>query len=695
MSEYLIPITLQNISNSVTLGIAPPQSAFLYLKNYNVKIKQTVEKDLVLDRFLDNYVPDLVPVPITDADTVLTALQKIQAYFNTGIGFEIDPLFTAWITTTPPAYPGDNISTFTNDAGFITCADVPSCETDPIFSAWLLTNPLAGFITGADVPSYETDPIFSAWLLTNPLANFIECSDVPSCESDPIFSAWLIATPPLYTESDPVFNAWLIATPPLYAETDPVFNAWLLTNPLASFITCGDVPTCETDPVFNAWLLATPPMYTVAVDGITITGDGVTLPLSAIGGGGATVFTDLTDVPVAYADSGEMAVIVKADETGLEFKVNSQYDRGFFSPNIYANVVITYNVTTKKITVSGADMRAVDSNGKLVTETIPTFVSGWESVAHPISDELYILSFDGTDIDWRTTFDISHVLIAIKPKGFPTCTRECHPRGVSVEDHTYHHFGEGTIFHSGGEISNIVLDSFTVADRRPYIADTYLNDDGLITLIGALNANSYIRFYLSNTETTNYDTTQIDIIEVGANNRPYYYDKSSGTWTKTLIPRITTGTSISRQRFCSVWVLGIPVVEGDNEEYGFIFIQPQGFSTSLDSEKARNPAEVLLGLLGELVPEYFIFQQLIIRYVPDEGTGDWNIAATVNIRGSKARPVSLSGIGVMPNEAQVSIINPYTGNLSGATTQEEVNEVVDAGIPDNQSQWHIIKHLFY
>lgn len=256
-SEFIVPLTIQDISSSIILGNAPAQSVFLYARNHNLKLKQTVEIDLVLDRGLDNFIPLVTPSPITDGDTVLTAFEKIQAYFNTGIGFEIDPLFSAWIITTPPAYPGDNISIFTNDLGFITCADVSSCETDPIFSAWIL------------------------------------------------------------------------ATPPLYSETDPIFNAWLLTNPLASFITCLDVTGCETDPIFNAWLLATPPMYAVSVDGITITGDGVTTPLSAIGGGGATTFLALTDTPISYNTFGGYLVAVNVGESALEFiakPVSSDYD---------------------------------------------------------------------------------------------------------------------------------------------------------------------------------------------------------------------------------------------------------------------------------------------------------------------------------------------------------------------------------
>jgi len=41
--------------------------------------------------------------------------------------------------------------------------------------------------------------------------------------------------------------------------------------------------------------------------------------LTAGGGGGASAFTDLSDVPASYVGSGGKAVKVKDDETGLEF----------------------------------------------------------------------------------------------------------------------------------------------------------------------------------------------------------------------------------------------------------------------------------------------------------------------------------------------------------------------------------------
>jgi hypothetical protein len=50
------------------------------------------------------------------------------------------------------------------------------------------------------------------------------------------------------------------------------------------------------------------------------------------GSGGATVFTDLTDVPAAYTDQGGKLVKVNAEETGLEFVVPSAGDGDVVGP---------------------------------------------------------------------------------------------------------------------------------------------------------------------------------------------------------------------------------------------------------------------------------------------------------------------------------------------------------------------------
>ena len=80
-------------------------------------------------------------VDTTDDDPILTE----QEWADRITVSETDPIFTQWLNDTPPAYPNDiptDTGDLTNNAGFITIADVPA-ESDPEFTTWLSTTPPA------------------------------------------------------------------------------------------------------------------------------------------------------------------------------------------------------------------------------------------------------------------------------------------------------------------------------------------------------------------------------------------------------------------------------------------------------------------------------------------------------------------------------------------------------------------------
>lgn len=97
-----------------------------------------------------SYSPEFLEMSISLATTTTDGYLSSSDwnYFASKLDAEADPMFTSWLSTTPPAYPGDipvNVSDLVNDLGFISSYT----ETDPIFSAWLLATP----------PLYaETDP---------------------------------------------------------------------------------------------------------------------------------------------------------------------------------------------------------------------------------------------------------------------------------------------------------------------------------------------------------------------------------------------------------------------------------------------------------------------------------------------------------------------------------------------------------
>ncbi len=317
----------------------------------------------------------------------------------------------------------------------------------------------------------------------------------------------------------------------------------------------------------------------------------------------------------------------------LDDKIDSKsITRGFYNDDI----ISTYDATARTVTLSG-DLQATYNNS-LVSETIPAFVSGYVSVAHPEEDETYILSFNGTDIDWRTEFNISEVLIAIKPKYCPFVLRETHTKNISVRAHLMGHLGLGTILQSGGLPTGFVLDSTTASERRPDVSAAKLLDEDLPTTIAELTSKAYTRCYLSGADVLNWDVDTDDIVEVGEDNRPYYYELNSGTYTKTLMPKITDGTPSERARYMSIYKIAIPTCLGDGVKYRFIWMQGQGFSTSAQAELDRDPRNLELGTL-QSIPEYSIAHQFVIKYDED----NWSITEDAEIRGGKFYPFVVGG----------------------------------------------------
>ena len=80
-SKFIVPLSLLEIGSTPALPLADWQK--LYFKNGYLKHLKTSEKDLVLDRPLDNYMAQIVCSAITASDNVLTAFEKLQCQITT------------------------------------------------------------------------------------------------------------------------------------------------------------------------------------------------------------------------------------------------------------------------------------------------------------------------------------------------------------------------------------------------------------------------------------------------------------------------------------------------------------------------------------------------------------------------------------------------------------------------------------
>lgn len=90
-------------------------------------------------------------------DSITPAIGGNLYWTDLGVGYLIDQEQTDWLAVSGSAFIRNkptNVSSFTNDAGYLTSFT----ETDPVFSAWLSTNPLpTQYLTTALVDSYIGD----------------------------------------------------------------------------------------------------------------------------------------------------------------------------------------------------------------------------------------------------------------------------------------------------------------------------------------------------------------------------------------------------------------------------------------------------------------------------------------------------------------------------------------------------------
>ncbi len=145
---------------------------------------------------------------------------------------------------------------------------------------------------------------------------------------------------------------------PAEAVTNPIF---MIINPSGSGFTL----TVKSD---------LPATITTVEDGETkmIIPDGATWHVLAGGGGGAAVFTDLTDTPASYSGESLKAVRVNVGETALEFFVPSS----FTSPLTTKGDLFGYDTGDERIPIGGNDQALIaDSTQALGLKWADIFAS--------------------------------------------------------------------------------------------------------------------------------------------------------------------------------------------------------------------------------------------------------------------------------------------------------------------------------
>ncbi len=246
--------------------------------------------------------------------------------------------------------------------------------------------------------------------------------------------------------------------------------------------------------------------------------------------------------------------------------------------------------------------------------------------------------YDGTSVAWSTTMDFNKLLIAIvnnESSGNEFGIRECHAFQSSAS-HRIAHDNIGTYKESGGTLSNYTLSSNTATDRRPDISQAILYDEDLKSTLSALTGSSasYSQFYLTSTNTPNFNTSQTDFPLLSGSN-PYYNEWNGSAWQQTLMP----SSFWNSESFMSMWVVALPTTsDTDSQEFRFVFAQGQQVSTVIEDEEKLSPKDVNLLPFTELTPESVFIAQIIIKY---DGS-DWTIEKVVALTGSRVSQSSTS-----------------------------------------------------
>jgi hypothetical protein len=318
----------------------------------------------------------------------------------------------------------------------------------------------------------------------------------------------------------------------------------------------------------------------------------------------------------SHATEGEIFVTIDFDLAQFISALTKE-PTGFDAPE---NVVINYDSTTRKVTLTGTVAPHYHAT------PFADITTGYVSPAHADVDGTYFLTYDGTDIDWRTpsTVVFSDLLIAyaVYKTSYEFGIRECHGFMPWIT-HRELHGVIGTHKESGGAIGDYTLSSTTAADRRPSVAATTIDDEDLPTSLSQLAAaGTYTQFKLSSTDTANLSTTPVDIVPLSGN-QPYFNEFSGGTWGQTLM---STGYRMS------IWLMAIPVTaDTESQKFRFVWIQGQEQNATLVGEQGVTPNSVSIGELSDLIPEFVIIGRIIIRYLG----GNWTLEYVEAIDGTR------------------------------------------------------------
>ena len=329
---------------------------------------------------------------------------------------------------------------------------------------------------------------------------------------------------------------------------------------------------------------------------------------------------DLYNVIISNPSQGDSFIYENNKWINRNFGAITKESTGFKNPE---SIVITYDPTTRRITLTGSDISAYWRSNSIpeLTGTI------WTSEPHNIGvTQNQYLYYDLNGFHWSTSFPsfdiVSIATVAFSTSGVYTGTiRECHGT-MQWQVHRELHQIIGCYASTGGDLSSYILNSTTPINRRLDVGSTTLNDEDLQTVNDALTSKLYNIIYLSGSNTRNYTDDYSDIIPVNGS-RPYINIYSGGTWTQKLI---------DNNNYACIFVVAIPrASDALSQKRRYSFIQPQIEFTTLDAAKSYTTNSINYGNETNIAQEFTFIGKIIIRYTG----GDWSLTSVEKLTGSK------------------------------------------------------------
>ena len=356
---------------------------------------------------------------------------------------------------------------------------------------------------------------------------------------------------------------------------------------------------------------------------------------------GSTITAQLSTAEQTKVDNGQQAFVTnEIDGAGTGFKDFA------VSPTL-KNVIVSYNSTTRKVTLSGTTWKAYWRG-----EEITALTNGWESEAHGEADGSYFLYYDGTDFIWASAFpNFDNVQIHMVFRNSLTLSlRE--PHGLMPHlSHDAEHHTIGTYVREPITIDNYTLNSTTATDRRPQLGTIDIYDEDLPSGLPALTTNAYTWGYLTGANTFNISNDNTEIISLNGN-VPYYNQFTGGEWVQT---------ELTNNQYQKIFIMGLPVTaDAESQKNRFILIQGQTASTTLSVIQGLTPNSVQLGQITGALPEYVFVGEIIIRL---QG-GNWTITSISSYTGNRFSQTSSPSGSFL---SSVSTDDTLTGNGTGSS----------------------------